>query len=231
MGKWAMRAMVVLVTLAAGWWGLQQLPPQYNPFAPLTLDEPPTVVTRYKLRQLVNHPQECEALLAQAQARGIIFWRAQADSTGNCPLTGVVRVTRFGNVSLSSSFLASCSLAVRSAMFIHRAAPMAMEIQGSALARIDHVGSYACRNIYHRAQGRRSEHATADALDISGFRFANGQRITVEKGWGTVGTSSRVLRALFQESCAFYGNALGPEYNAAHANHFHFGVNGFGLCR
>lgn len=231
MGKWTVRVMVLLVMLAAGGWALWTLPPQYNPFAPLTLDEPPTVVTRYKLRQLANHPQECAALLAQAQARGMISWRAQADSTGRCPLSKVVRVTRFGTVSLSSSFLASCPLAVRTAMFIHRAAPGAMQVQGSALVRIDHVGSYACRNIYHRAQGRRSEHATADALDISGFRFADGQRITVEKGWGAAGTTSRVLRGLFQESCAFYGNALGPEYNAAHAGHFHLGINGFGLCR
>ncbi len=230
MGKWTMRAVVLLVMLAAGWWGLQKLPPQYNPFALLTLDEPPTVVTRYKLHQLANHPQECMALLAQARERGMISWRAQADSTGECPLTRVVRVTRFGNVSLSSSFLASCPLAVRSAMFIHRVAPKVMQTQGSALVRIDHVGSYACRNIYHRAQGRRSEHATADALDISGFRFADGQRITVEKGWRGAGSSSRALRMLFKESCAFYGNALGPEYNAAHAGHFHLGVNWFGLC-
>ncbi|MBA0900712.1 extensin family protein, partial [Escherichia coli] len=25
-------------------------------------------------------------------------------------------------------------------------------------------------------------------------------------------------------------NALGPEYNAAHANHFHFGMRGQGFC-
>ncbi len=231
MGKGAVGVMVLLVLLATGWWGVQQLPPQYNPFAPLTLDEPPTALTRYKLRQLANQPQECAALLAQAQARGMISWHAQADSTGACPLKNVVRVARFGTVRLSSSFLASCPLAVRSAMFIHRAAPQAEQRQGSALTQIDHVGSYACRNIYHRPQGRLSEHATADALDISGFRFANGQRVTVEKGWRASGKTSGVLKALFQQSCAYYGNALGPEYNAAHAGHFHLGVRGFGLCR
>ncbi len=40
---------------------------------------------------------------------------------------------------------------------------------GSALVRIDHLGSYACRNIYNRADARRSEHASAEALDISAF--------------------------------------------------------------
>ena len=36
---------------------------QYNPFSPLSIDDPPTLVTRYKLRQLVNNPQQCLALL------------------------------------------------------------------------------------------------------------------------------------------------------------------------
>ena len=40
-------------------------------------------------------------------------------------------------------------------------------------------GSFACRNIYHRQQARRSEHATADALDVSGFRLADGRRVSV----------------------------------------------------
>lgn len=231
MGKGLLIIMALLVMLAAGWWGLWQLPPRYNPFAPLTLDEPPTALTRYKLRELASQPEACAALLAQARERGMISWRAQSDTSGTCPLQNVVRVERFGRVRLSSSFLASCPLALRSAMFIHHAAPLAKTIQGSALVQIDHVGSFACRNIYHRPQGRLSEHATADALDISGFRFASGERIGVEKGWSAPGRSSDTLKALFQASCAFYGNALGPEYNAAHATHFHLGVRGFGLCR
>ncbi|MEC8937804.1 MAG: extensin family protein, partial [Pseudomonadota bacterium] len=28
-----------------------------------------------------------------------------------------------------------------------------------------------------------------------------------------------------------FGNVLGPEYNAAHADHFHLGMRGFRLCR
>lgn len=231
MGKWMTGVMVLMVMLAAGWWGLWQLPAQYNPFAPLTLDEPPTALTRYKLRELASQPQACAALLETARERGLISWRAQSDTTGACPLKDVVRVERFGSVRLSSSFLASCPLAVRSAMYLYHAAPQARRVQGSSLVQIDHLGSFACRNIYHRPQGRLSEHATADALDVSGFRFANGQRITVEQGWRTPGKSSQTVKALFQASCAFYGNALGPEYNAAHANHFHLGVRGFGLCR
>lgn len=222
----------LLLTALAGWGLYEYLPAQYNPFMPLSPTDPPTMVTRYKLRHLSGDPAACMAVLKQASEQGMIQYREQSSTTGDCPLDSSVRVARFGEVQLSSSFLASCPLALRSAMYVHqRAVPTAQQIIGSPLRRIDHLGSFACRNIYNREQARRSEHATADALDISGFRFANGQQITVRKGWNESGARGEVVRALFSQSCAFYGNALGPEYNAAHADHFHLGMRGFGLCR
>ena len=220
-----------IAALAA--WGLYNwLPDYYNPFAPLSPTDPPTMVTRYKLRQMANEPQACLAILKQASEEGMISYRTQNSVTGTCPLDSPVRVTRFGDVQLSSSFLASCPLALSSAMFIHqRARPLAASMMQSKLTRIDHLGSYACRNIYNRPGARLSEHATADALDISGFRFANGQQITVLKGWKEKNARGETLHALFRQSCPFFGNSLGPDYNAAHANHFHLGMRGFGICR
>lgn len=222
----------LLLTALAGWGMYEYLPAQYNPFTPLSPNDPPTMVTRYKLRHLASDPAACMAILKQASEQGMIQFREQTSTRGDCPLDSPVRVMRFGDVQLSSSFLASCPLALSSAMYVHqRAAPAAEQIMGSRLTRIDHVGSYACRNIYNREQGRRSEHATADALDISAFRFANGQHLTVRKGWNESGARGEVMRELFNQSCNFYGNSLGPEYNAAHADHFHLGMRGFGLCR
>lgn len=208
------------------------LPAWYNPFAPLSPDDPPTMVTRYKLRQMANEPQACLAILRQASDKGMISFREQNNVAGKCPLDAPVRVTQFGDVRLSSSFLASCPLALSSAMYVQqRAKLVAASIMKSELTRIDHLGSYACRNIYNRPGARLSEHATADALDISGFRFANGQHITVLKGWNEQNARGETLRALFDQSCPYFGNSLGPDYNAAHANHFHLGMRGFGICR
>lgn len=154
-----------------------------------------------------------------------------AGSGGACPLNNVVRVRDFGPVGLNSSFLASCPLALSSALFIsQQARPLTKRYTGSDLARIDHLGSFACRNIYHRPDARRSEHATAEALDIAAFRLANGERVTVLNGWKAA-TTQPWLKAMLAASCGYYGNGLGPEYNAAHANHFHLGMHGFGLCR
>lgn len=151
-----------------------------------------------------------------------------ADSEGSCPLRNVVRVANFGSVQLSSSFRC-CPLALSSALYIEQQAkPLTRQLMASDLRQIDHLGSFACRNIYHRQQARRSEHATADALDVSGFR---GGRPTRQRPAGLAGeTSHPRLVALLNNSCHYFGNALGPEYNAAHANHFHFGMRGQGFC-
>lgn len=221
--------LTVLIIVAVATAGYRWLPSYYNPFMPLTLDDPPGLITQYKLRRLT--PEACASLLSQANQRDFIRTQPVADSGGACPLNNVVRVRDFGPVGLNSSFLASCPLALGSALFIsQQARPLTKRYTGSDLARIDHLGSFACRNIYHRPDARRSEHATAEALDIAAFRLANGERVTVLNGWKAA-TTQPWLKAMLAASCGYYGNGLGPEYNAAHANHFHLGMRGFGLCR
>ncbi len=230
-GLIASGAIVLLLVLAAPW--LQKnLPAEWDPFAPLSVTDAPTLVTRYKVKRLEGDPARCLAVLQRAQTQGYLRYSQPPPLTGACPVPAPVRVQSFGDVRLSSGFLASCSLAVSTTMFVTQVAkPLAAAELGSPLAQIDHLGSYACRNVYHRARGRLSEHATADALDIAGFRLQNGRRIGVLQDWPLQQPQSHWLLAVFQQSCAYYGNALGPGYNRAHANHFHLGMRGFNLCR
>jgi len=219
---------VMILSVACGV-GYRYLPSYYNPLAPLELSDPPNWLTQFKLKRLT--PVRCQTLLQQANEQKLITSQSVADSAGECPLTDVVRVRDFGVVKLSSSFLASCPLALRSALYVgQQAAPLTERLMMSQLTRIEHLGSYACRNIYHRPDARRSEHASAQALDISGFILADGRHVTVLRGWKQE-ESATWLQALLSTSCQYYGNGLGPDYNAAHANHFHLGIRGFGLCR
>lgn len=224
------KSLLIWVILAgAAVMGYRWLPSYYNPFVPLKLDDPPGKISQFKLRRLT--PEECTRLLTEANQKRLIQTQTMANSAGDCPLNNVVRVRNFGPVTLSSSFIASCPLALSSALFIQQQArPLTKTMMGSDLARVEHLGSFACRNIYHRPDARRSEHASADALDISGFQLVDGQRVTVLAGWRNEKTQPW-LQALLSASCDYYGNGLGPEYNAAHANHFHLGMRGFGLCR
>jgi hypothetical protein len=147
-------------------------------------------------------------------------------------LSNAVEVSR-SSVALSRGFTATCPLAVAWALFEqHVLVPAAREHLGQEVVQVLHFGTYACRNINHRAGGRRSEHATANAIDIAGFVLANGRQITVKDDW--VGGDARqesFLRALRSGACRFFDVVLGPDYNEAHHDHFHFDMGSYRACR
>jgi hypothetical protein len=53
----------------------------------------------------------------------------------------------------------------------------------SAVVGLHNATSYACRNRYGAANTPLSEHALANALDVSEFVFASGVRVTVLESW------------------------------------------------
>ncbi len=106
----------------------------------------------------------------------------------------------------------------------------AREILDSPLERIETFGSYSCRNVAGTA--RRSAHSRAEAVDVAAFVLADGRRISVKTGWNE-GTREerRFLRTIQQSACKRFGTVLGPEYNAAHEDHFHLELRGGSFCR
>ncbi|QLK61659.1 extensin [Enterobacteriaceae bacterium Kacie_13] len=232
MRYWIGLTTILIVLISFALWIAERIPAAYNPMAPISVSDSPNLITRYKLRRLDNNPQGCLEALERAQAAGAIQFTSVGNMGGRCPLKDPVRVRGFGDVSLSSSYLASCRLALSSAMFVSQVAkPLATEVLRSPLVRIDHLGSYACRNIYNKPNARLSEHATAEALDIAGFRLKDGRQLTVLKQWSQTSGEGQFIHTLFTQSCLYFGNSIGPDYNAAHANHFHLGLRWFGFCR
>lgn len=224
-------ALVVLIALGAvafyGWKQGWRLPGEWNPWAPLDVSKPPNFLTAWKLGRLRDNPQLCTLALDSSGLR----YSPQADTSSNCPLTNVVRI-QGAPVRLSSSFLATCPVAVAFALFErHGLQPAAQRVFGQPVAQVDHLGSYACRNVYNRAEGRLSQHATANALDIAGFRLKDGQRIELLKDWSGEGPKAQFLRQVREGACDSFNTVLGPDYNAAHRNHFHLDMGGWRVCR
>src|SRR3546814_2613059 len=62
----------------------------------------------------------------------------------------------------------------------HVVQPAALEHFGEKVVAIEHFGSFSCRRIYGRDEGRWSEHATADAIDVAGFRLEGSEEHTSE---------------------------------------------------
>jgi hypothetical protein len=106
----------------------------------------------------------------------------------------------------------------------------AQQILGSALVRIETMGSYNCRNV--AGSTRRSGHATASAIDVSGFVLADGRRITVAQDWREGSAAERqFLKTIHSSACKRFGMVLGPAYDAAHKDHLHLELSGKGMCR
>lgn len=106
----------------------------------------------------------------------------------------------------------------------------AQQILGSALVRIETMGSYSCRNVAGTA--RRSGHATASAIDVSGFVLADGRRISIAGDWSSGSAAEReFLRTVHSSACKRFGMVLGPAYNTAHKDHLHLELSGRGMCR
>ncbi|MCW2267838.1 hypothetical protein D3C77_07580 [compost metagenome] len=229
MGKGLLLCLLLVAAGVVAWYQGVRVPDAWNPWAVLDVRQPPNLLTAYKLGRLQDDPQRC----AQALATSGLRYRQQADSPAQapCPLENVLRVEGSA-VRLSSSFLASCPLAVAYALFEHHALqPAAQRAFAQPVVQVDHLGSFACRNVYNRKDGRLSQHATANALDIAGFRLADGQRITLLKDWGGEGAKAQFLREVHARACDSFNTVLGPDYNAAHHNHFHLDMGFWQVCR
>lgn len=106
----------------------------------------------------------------------------------------------------------------------------ARQLLGSPVAKIETMGSYACRNV--AGSERRSAHARAEAIDVSAFVLTDGRRIVLKRDWdGGDAATREFLRVVHKSACKRFGTVLGPEYNAAHADHFHLEGAGAKFCR
>lgn len=106
----------------------------------------------------------------------------------------------------------------------------ARQMLGSPLARIETMGSYACRNVAGTA--RLSAHSRAEAIDIGAFVLGDGRRVSVKAGWSGASEQERAfLRTVHSSACKRFGTVLGPDYNAAHRDHLHLEIGNGSFCR
>ena len=135
---------------------------------------------------------------------------------------GPLKVTNLGPLAcpLANSFAAWARYGVDRA---------ARQILGSPVMTIETMGSYSCRNV--AGTTRLSAHSRAEAIDIGAFVLADGRRISVKSGWDASREEREFLRTVHRSACKRFGTVLGPDYNAAHKDHFHLEHGDGSFCR
>ena len=174
----------------------------------------------------------CMAELAAAQA---VFAAVsdRRDAPG-CFVQDSVQITRLAGdrdgFHVSNLGPLSCPMATGFAGWARYGVDRAArQILGSPVARIETMGSYACRNV--AGTGRLSAHSRADAVDIGAFVLQDGRRITVKDGWNGSREEREFLRIVHRSACKRFGTVLGPDYNAAHEDHLHLERGDGTFCR
>ncbi len=145
---------------------------------------------------------------------------------GHCGTPAPILFKGFGKtnlVKISPAATINCKTAAVIARWMNdKVQPLALRLLGAPIAKIHNVASYNCRNRYGRKNGRISEHAFANALDVMGFTTQKGENISVLIDFYAENNKGEFLRKIHQLACKDkFGTVLGPEANAAHKNHFH----------
>ena len=226
---WIVVLLLIAGTIAGVRFGRLKIPNEHNPWAVLELDATPNWLPRHKLGALSQNTQACLAVL---NTSGFEFEPLPDRITGDaCGFHNAVRIEAVRNVK-SESFSLTCRAALSLALWErHVLQPEAMEYFGEEVTQIEHFGSYSCRNVYGRPRATRSRHATAEALDIAGFRLKSGKRISIVNDWRDKNREAGFLRDIRDGACTFFDAVLSPDYNEAHRDHFHVDRGPFRSCR
>ena len=184
-------------------------------------------------RAQLAKPVDLKQCLRQLDRIDGLDYRRLADKQASptCGFRGAVDVRNIGVVVKGIGPL-SCPMTARLHDWIHEGLqPAAKRRFGSEVVTIDSYGTYACRPRNNMAGAQPSEHSWANAIDIVGFRLADGRRITVLKDWdGKDKAARKFLRDLRDAGCKRFNLVLGPDDNAQHRDHLHFDMGRWDNC-
>jgi hypothetical protein len=102
---------------------------------------------------------------------------------------------------------------------------------GTSVSELDNFDSFDCRGRNRIAGAKISEHGRANALDVRGVKFGNGQFVSF-----TDRTVAREVREKFLGSvCARFTTVLGPGSDWYHEDHVHLDLaerrSGYRICQ
>jgi hypothetical protein len=207
--------------------GVFEWPRAYDPLALPDLAAEPGFLTAWQMEFVDLRPVDCALVLQRVGIAAPLKPDRVVNSA--CGLSGHLQLKSLSHARLRPEDT-RCAIAARLYQWErHHLQPDAKRLLGEPIAEVLHFGSYSCRTI--RGRSSMSEHATANAFDISGFRTASGKTISVRQDWGQPTPQGRFLLAARNGLCDWFNATLSPDYNAGHADHFHVDMGWWRTCR
>ncbi len=147
---------------------------------------------------------------------------------GECGTPYPVKVERLDGIAIVPPATMNCAMvSALHRWFTESVQPSAKAAFGERVAAIRNASSYVCRRRNNQPDGKFSEHAFANALDVMAFRLGSGETVAIEGGWSIVGASlgmdseASFLKSVNAGACEMFYTVLGPGANDYHNDHFH----------
>ena len=223
---------ILAVIMGGGYLVDRNVPNQHLLWRALDAEAPTGFATRTQLTRMSLSPSS----ICQAEAVGAASLESiAADPKAAAKPCGwkVARLVYGSDVGVLKPGEASmqCPLALGSYIWMREIDRLAEQHLGSGLENIHHYGTYSCRRQNGNNSGRWSEHAFANAWDIASFELQDGRIVSVLKDWDGDKDRQKFLRGVRDEACNIFRVTLSPDYNAAHADHFHVDMGPSRSCR
>ncbi len=147
----------------------------------------------------------------------------EINGPGICGASSPLTVTALqnGKVAFSTKAIMGCPAVVAVDTWLSQSVqPSALAVYGQPVTELDIAASYACRQRNNGDKGPLSEHAFANALDVSAFTLADGTRVTVKDDWKREANGA-FLKAVHSGACRTFTTVLGPDADRHHRDHLH----------
>jgi len=198
---------------------------------PRRADLTPAPLSARHILSFEHDVNACRAALASASFRTTLA--PDVSGPGACGYHDGVQVAP-PFYPYSQAVVSDCALAAGLMLWERDVvAKAAQQHLGTNVTEIEIAGApYQCRPIAGRSDHRLSEHAYANAIDIGGFKLANGGVITIARAWRNGAPQEKAfLRDVRGGACRYFQAVLSPDYNRAHRSHLHFDLGRDKICR
>lgn len=240
---------LLLGAVAAGlyWQALKNglVPPRWSPVPPLDLTRPVTWYVDLQLSALRQDPELCRRVMVRPEVDATAI--PDRPIAKGCGWRNAVNVRSAGGAAIGAEKL-TCETAAALALWMaHDVQPAAMKHFGTRIRSVRSFGTYSCRDIAGDP-GVRSEHATANAIDIAGFTLGDETEVSLARHWSADVARSAVtkasgaetdkvkaraafLRDIHKSACRVFATTIGPDYDDDHDDHFHLDRAAERFCR